>query len=113
MSTNVLRQCEALEGLADVPSSSIPLVVTSPPWGKTRTFGGHQFDFEPVAAELWRVISQEASSAGTTKTRSRMAQSPVNTATNFCISDGWDSASTRPDDYQSSILRRQVRLITY
>jgi len=45
-----------LEGLADVPSSSIPLVVTSPPWGKTRTYGGHQFDFEPVAAELWRVI---------------------------------------------------------
>ena len=56
MNTNILRQCEALEGLADVPSSSIPLVLTSPPWGKTRTYGGHQFDFEPVAAELWRVI---------------------------------------------------------
>src|SRR4051794_336680 len=56
MQTNILRQCEALEGLADVPPDSIPLVVTSPPWGKTRTYGGHQFVFEPVAAELWRVI---------------------------------------------------------
>src|SRR5271157_1105350 len=56
MNTNILRQCEALEGLADVPSSSIPLVVTSPPWGKTRLYGGHQFDFQPVASELWRVI---------------------------------------------------------
>src|SRR5271157_2057367 len=56
MSTNVLRQCEALEGLADIPSSSIPLVVTSPPWGQTPTFGGHCFDFEPVATELWRVM---------------------------------------------------------
>ena len=53
---NRLVQCEALEGLADIPSDSIPLVVTSPPWGKTRTYGGHRFDFEPVADELWRVI---------------------------------------------------------
>ncbi len=56
MNTNILGQCEALEGLADVPSGSIPLVVTSPPWGQTRTYGGHHFDFEPVASELWRVI---------------------------------------------------------
>jgi len=53
---NKLIQCEALEGLADVPPASIPLVVTSPPWGKTRIFGGHVFDFKPVASELWRVI---------------------------------------------------------
>jgi DNA methylase len=58
MCPNLLRQCEALEGLADVPSDSIPLVVTSPPWGATRTYGGHQFDFEPVAEELWRVVKQ-------------------------------------------------------
>ena len=54
---NRLVQCEALEGLADIPSESIPLVVTSPPWGKTRIYGGHPFDFEPVAEELWRVIA--------------------------------------------------------
>jgi hypothetical protein len=54
---NQLFRCAALEGLAEVPSESIPLVVTSPPWGKTRIYGGHQFDFEPIAAELWRVIA--------------------------------------------------------
>jgi DNA modification methylase len=53
---NKLIQCEALEGLADLPPASIPLVVTSPPWGNTRLFGGHVFDFKPVASELWRVI---------------------------------------------------------
>ena len=52
---NVLRQCTALEGLADVPDEVVPLTVTSPKWGNTRTYGGHQFDFEPVADELWRV----------------------------------------------------------
>jgi hypothetical protein len=54
---NRLFQCEALEGLTDILSESIPLVVTSPPWGKTRIYGGHQFDFEAVADELWRVIA--------------------------------------------------------
>jgi DNA modification methylase len=53
---NELYQCTALDGLAGVSSESIPLVVTSPPWGKTRDYGYHTFDFKPVAAELWRVI---------------------------------------------------------
>lgn len=53
---NKLIHCDALTGLADVPDESIPLVVTSPPWGKTRNYGGHEFDFEAVASELWRVI---------------------------------------------------------
>ncbi len=54
---NELFQCGALQGLPDVQSESIPLVVTSPPWGQTRTYGEHRFDFEPIAAELWRVIA--------------------------------------------------------
>jgi site-specific DNA-methyltransferase (adenine-specific) len=53
---NRLVECTALEGLARVRNGAVPLVVTSPPWGKTRTYGGHVFDFEPVAAELWRVV---------------------------------------------------------
>ncbi|MDX2039571.1 MAG: hypothetical protein SFX72_23230 [Isosphaeraceae bacterium] len=53
---NKLIQCDALTGLADVPDESIPLVVTSPPWGKTRNYGRHEFDFEAVASELWRVV---------------------------------------------------------
>lgn len=53
---NKLLHCDALTGLADVPDESISLVVTSPPWGKTRLYGWHEFDFEPIASELWRVI---------------------------------------------------------
>ena len=53
---NEIQHCDALTGLEDVPSESIPLGLTSPPWGKTRTYGKHTFDFEPIAAELWRVI---------------------------------------------------------
>lgn len=36
--------------------ASIDLVVTSPPYDNLRTYGGHQWDFEGLAAELWRVI---------------------------------------------------------
>ena len=53
---NMLIPCKALVGLVDLPPASIPLVVTSPPWGNTRPFGGHVFDFKPVASEWWRVI---------------------------------------------------------
>lgn len=53
---NQLIHCDALEGLATLTSESIPLVVTSPPWGRTRLYGGHPFDFKPIAAELWRII---------------------------------------------------------
>ena len=95
MNTNILRQCEALEGLADVPSSSIPLVVTSPPWGKARIYGGHQFDFEPVAAELWRVIEPGGIVCWHHQDQIEDGSESSNIATNFCISVGWDSVSTR------------------
>jgi DNA modification methylase len=39
-----------------IPDGAIDLVVTSPPYDNLRTYGGHQWDFEGVAAELWRVI---------------------------------------------------------
>ena len=35
---------------------SIDLVVTSPPYDNLRTYGGHSWDFEVVAQQLWRVI---------------------------------------------------------
>ncbi len=53
---NVFRRCTALEGMATIPSGSIPLAVTSPPYGSVRDYGGHTFDFEPIAHELHRVI---------------------------------------------------------
>jgi site-specific DNA-methyltransferase (adenine-specific) len=38
------------------PDASIDLVVTSPPYDNLRTYGGHSWDFEGVANQLWRVI---------------------------------------------------------
>ena len=38
------------------PDDSIDLVVTSPPYDNLRTYGGHSWDFEGVAQQLWRVI---------------------------------------------------------
>ena len=39
-----------------IPDASIDLVVTSPPYDNLRTYGGHTWDFEGIAAELWRTI---------------------------------------------------------
>ena len=39
-----------------IPDQSIDLVVTSPPYDNLRTYGGHTWDFEGLAAELWRAI---------------------------------------------------------
>lgn len=39
-----------------IPDASIDLVVTSPPYDNLRTYGGHTWDFEGVAQQLWRVI---------------------------------------------------------
>jgi DNA modification methylase len=45
--------CEVMRTL---PSESIDLVVTSPPYDNLRTYGGHSWDFDGVAQQLWRVI---------------------------------------------------------
>ena len=42
--------------MATFPAESIDLVVTSPPYDNLRTYGGHTWDFEGVAQQLWRVI---------------------------------------------------------
>lgn len=42
--------------LRTFPSASIDLVVTSPPYDDLRTYGGHSWNFEGLAAELVRVL---------------------------------------------------------
>lgn len=42
--------------LGTFPSECIDLVVTSPPYDDLRTYGGHSWDFEAVAQQLWRVV---------------------------------------------------------
>lgn len=38
-----------------IPDNSIDLTVTSPPYDDLREYNGYTFEFEPIAAELWRV----------------------------------------------------------
>lgn len=41
--------------LKTLPSNYVDLTVTSPPYDGLRAYNGYSFDFETVAAELWRV----------------------------------------------------------
>lgn len=45
-----------VETLRPFPDGCIDLVVTSPPYDDLRTYGGHDWDFEAIAAELSRVL---------------------------------------------------------
>jgi len=47
--------CEVLRGF---PSNVIDLVVTSPPYGNLREYGGHSWDFFGLAWNLTRVLAQ-------------------------------------------------------
>ncbi len=42
--------------MSTFPDGCIDLVVTSPPYDNLRTYGGHSWDFEGVAQQMWRVI---------------------------------------------------------
>ena len=44
-----------VETLRGFPDNCIDLTVTSPPYDNLRTYGGHSWDFEGVAQQLWRV----------------------------------------------------------
>ena len=44
-----------VETMQTFPDGCIDLTVTSPPYDNLRTYGGHAWDFEGVAAELWRI----------------------------------------------------------
>jgi DNA modification methylase len=39
----------------EIPDGAIDLTVTSPPYDNLRTYRGYTFDFEAIAAQLWRV----------------------------------------------------------
>lgn len=46
---NVAAMCE-------MAPDTIDLVVTSPPYDNLRTYGGHDWDFDAVAEQLWRIV---------------------------------------------------------
>lgn len=48
--------CDCLDGMARLPDECIPFTLTSPPYEGLRTYGGHnEWDFMPVAQELYRI----------------------------------------------------------
>lgn len=56
--TNKIYNQDCLIGLRELPSESIDMVLTSPPYDNLRTYNGYSFDFENIAKELVRVIKQ-------------------------------------------------------
>ena len=53
--SNRIIHTDAVGGMKPLEDGCIDLTVTSPPYDSIRDYGGHRFDFEPIADELWRV----------------------------------------------------------
>lgn len=52
---NRILWCDCVRGMRALPDDCIPLTLTSPPYDDLYRYGGHAFDFEAVAAELFRI----------------------------------------------------------
>lgn len=49
-------ECSKL--MEQIPSNSIDLIVTSPPYDNLRSYNGYTFEFENIANELYRVVKK-------------------------------------------------------
>lgn len=58
MEVNRIYNENCLDTMARMPDGFIDLTVTSPPYDNLRQYNGYQFDFEPIARELFRVTKQ-------------------------------------------------------
>ena len=55
--TSVVLEGDNAEVLSTLPSDSVHLVVTSPPYGSLRSYHGKpEWDFDALRKELWRVL---------------------------------------------------------
>ncbi len=54
MQTNIIYNKSCLN-MKEVDNNNIDLTVTSPPYDNLRDYGGYDFDFVPIAKELYRV----------------------------------------------------------
>src|SRR5690625_1227639 len=52
---NQIYNEDCLDGMRRIPDNSVDLTVTSPPYDNLRMYQGFSFDFERVAAELYRI----------------------------------------------------------
>lgn len=55
MEINKIFVENCLETMAKMPDDFIQATITSPPYDNLRKYNGYSFDFEAIAAELWRV----------------------------------------------------------
>lgn len=56
MSNVKLYLADSAEKLKDIPTDSVDLIVTSPPYDNLRTYNGYTFNFEVIARELVRTL---------------------------------------------------------
>ena len=69
----MLIQGDSAKILKEIPSQSIDLCLTSPPYDDARDYNGYSFEFEVVAKELFRVIKMEAYLCGWWQTRQKIS----------------------------------------
>lgn len=62
---------DCLETMARMEPGSVDLVVTSPPYDDLRDYKGYSFEFEKVAAGLWRVLKEGGTLAWVVGDRTR------------------------------------------
>jgi len=55
---NKIHNENCLETMKQMPDGLVNLVLTSPPYDNLRTYDGYQFDFEAIATELYRILSE-------------------------------------------------------
>lgn len=53
-----LENIDCLEGMKKLDPESVDLIVTSPPYDNIRTYNGFSFDFEGIAHEITRVLTE-------------------------------------------------------
>lgn len=58
MEVNRIYNENYLDTMARMPDGFIDLTVTSPPYDNLRSYNGYEFDFEPIARELYRVTKK-------------------------------------------------------
>lgn len=56
MAPLVVLHGDCAERMSELDAGSVDLVVTSPPYDDLRTYGGHSWDFEATARQLYRVL---------------------------------------------------------
>jgi DNA modification methylase len=58
MEINRIYNENCLETMAKMPSNFVDMVLTSPPYDDLRNYEGYEFDFQPIAKELFRIVKE-------------------------------------------------------